>query len=237
MDTPTLVVVFIFVVLIIVAVTVRGLGAAQAAVAVDLLYGGAETHRKKNGRRLAAEARPDVVVDTLNLAHWLHGKPRLDFEDIIATINATAGPLKKQHPGMVIYVTKDRESVFNDTTVRDRYQQTARANLVCVAVAEQYKDPPPGVRKSDDHSTRGRDDFFMSLLAQRHSCAVVTGDRLRDFAKFRSRLPPFTVFFYNYWKDPEREYIQPRNYTKLLRPVTISPDSVLDHKQVSMQRA
>jgi hypothetical protein len=178
---------------------------------------------------------PHVVVDTLNFTHWhlereareAGGKPApLTPEAIVAAIDTAAPVLKKRHPGRVMFVLKDRESQFNDAAVREKYRLAAERNGVYVSVAERFADPPAGVKPSAEHSSRGRDDFYMSLLAFRYRCAVVTADKLRDFSRFRATIPPFYVIEYTFWRDrPEREPIRPDSpaYARMRKPRTVHP--------------
>lgn len=184
-----------------------------------------------------AAPSPHIVVDTLNLTHWLwasKGAAALSPALIVETIDATAPILKLRYPGQVVYVLKDRESQFNLDTVRSLYQETARRNGVYLAIAERYADPPAAsVMSSEEHSGRGRDDFYMSILAGRYKCAVLTADRLRDFGRFRSTIPPFQVYEYNFWRDlPSRDFIRPdaAAYARVRKPRTIHPRDVFGAK-------
>lgn len=186
-------------------------------------------------------ARPDpaasqhLVVDTLNLVHWLGGGAPLGPAAIVAAIDATAPALKLRHPGRVVYVLKDRESQFNLEEARALYQAAAARNGVHLAVAERYADPPASAAAASaaaraEHSSRGRDDFYMSVLADRYRCAVLTADRLRDFARFRATIPPFHVYEYSFWQArPAREFIRPdaAAYARLRRPRTVHPRALL----------
>lgn len=175
---------------------------------------------------------PHIVVDTLNLTHWLHEasrgrKPLVMSPALIAeTIDRTAPALLVRHTGRVMYVLKDRESQFNDEAAREVYKQAAERNGVYLLAAERYPDPPKGVAPSAEHSARGRDDFFMSVLAHRYRCAVLTADRLRDFARFRATIQPFHVYEFAFWRaTPHREFIRPESsaYARMKKPRTINP--------------
>lgn len=188
---------------------------ATASSAAQCLYQGGATSPK--------ERSPHIVVDTLNLTHWLKHDVSADL--IIATIDETAAILHKHHSGKVIYVVKDRESEYNSDKTRDLYQQAAIRNDVYICMAERYIDPPSG-NKSTEHSSLGRDDFYMSILAYKHRCAVVTGDHLRDFMQFRSTIAPFHVIEYSSWRTmPQKEYIRPEAsaFARIRRPWTILP--------------
>jgi hypothetical protein len=167
---------------------------------------------------------PHLVVDTLNLAHWIRGSEgglAMSPAIIADTIDRTAPALRARHAGRVMYVLKDRESQFNDEAAREVYRQAAVRNRVYVLAAERYPDPPKGVPPSAEHSARGRDDFFTALLARRWRCAVLTEDRLRDFDRFRATIQPFHVYEFAFWRAaPHREFIRPEApaYARLARP-------------------
>ncbi len=208
------------------------------SLALALIAGlaqGKQSEQKGGGappRRRADFARsPHVVVDTLNLAHWRGAAAPLSPAAIAATVDATAGALKLRHAGRVMYVLKDRETQLNDDAARREYQAAATRNGVYISAAERYADPPASeagasAAAAAEHSSRGRDDFYMSVLAGRHRCAVVTGDRLRDFGRFRATVAPFHVVEFAYWREaPHREYIRPdaAAFARLRKPRTVSP--------------
>jgi len=193
---------------------------------VATLAGAAGPPRRPRRTPDPAES-PHLIVDTLNLAHWVHGEALREGRatltpDLIAeTVDRTAPTLKLRHPGTIVYVLKDRESRFNDEAARAVYKAAADRNRVWIAVAEQYPDPPAGVKKTEEHSARGRDDFYIALLARRWRCAVLTEDRLRDFDRFRATIPPFHVYEFAFWRDlPHREFVRPDSpaYARLRKP-------------------
>jgi len=206
------------------------LGARAPAPAAAL--GGALARVQGPARRRAPDPAqsPHIVVDTLNLTHWhLRGRGAVLSPALIAeTIDATAPALKLRHPGRVMYVLKDRESQFNDDAARAVYKDAASRNGVYVSAAERYPDPPAGAKASAEHSARGRDDFYMGVLAHRYRCAVLTADRLRDFGSFRATVQPFHVVEYAFWRDlPHREYVRPdaAAYSRMKKPRTIHPSA------------
>jgi len=189
------------------------------------------------GARLRAgpAPSPNLVVDTLNLTHWLRGGAEpLTPAAIVGAIDATAPALKRRYTGRLMYVLKDRESQFDDDSARDLYRQAAERNGVYVSVASRYADPPAESERpaAPEHSSKGRDDFYMSILAARYRCAVLTADKLRDFERFRATVPPFRVVEFAYWRRlPAQDYVRPSStaYAKMRKPVTIHPSAYFSH--------
>ncbi len=189
---------------------------------------------------------PHIVVDTLNLAHWLRerGPPHdpvataktkirpLELADITMAIDQTAPSLRAQFPGKVMYVVKDRESQINTPEIRAAYKAAADRNQIWIYDVEQYSEPPPSETRQirSEHAVRARDDLYMAILAQKHRCAVLTEDRFRDFSAFRAHVAPFRVFGYAYWRDmPEEEFIRPSAaaYSRLPKPRALRYAAVL----------
>ena len=179
--------------------------------------------------RSHARSSPHLVVDTLNLAHWLRGKGAhpLSTKEITAAIDATAAKLKRRCCGTIVYVLKDQETLLNDAAVRAAYQAAAERNRVHIACAERTDWPAEtqiNTQGKISHATRGRDDFYMCLQARRYRCPVATEDRLRDFGELRAEVAPFHTVTFVYWRaTPERDFIRPASpaYARLQRPCTI----------------
>lgn len=171
-----------------------------------------------------------VVVDALNVTHWLF-PGEITRKKIVDMIDYVSPQLVKRWTGRVMFVVKDRESRFNDEDSLIDYATAAKRNGVYVTLAERYQAPPSGNGPpTDEHSALGRDDFYMSLLASRYKCPVITGDRLRDFDLLRSSVPPFIVREYAYWRDaPVRDYVRPGSgaYVRLRKPRIIFPDEAI----------
>jgi len=211
--------VLMFVVIYLAAMSVKALISNR-----EVVHGGAGARETRGARAPKKRASQHVVVDTLNLAHWLSEKP-LSVSEIIATIDETAPALKKQFSGRVMYVLKDRESRLTSEAAHRAYQDCAERNRVYVIIAEKYADPPSGNARTAAHSARGRDDFLVSVLADRWRCLALTEDRLRDFREFRQTLQPFHAYEFAYWRDrPAREYFRPESvaYSRLRKPRTAS---------------
>jgi hypothetical protein len=196
----------------------------------DEISGGAP-RRKPPGQKSADHKKsPHAVVDLLNLSNYMlttaesrKNRTPITTADIIHVVGATAPTLRARHGGRVMYVVKDRDSAFNTLETRERYRRAAEEHSVYIYVVERYVDPPAGEkRRGAEHSDKGRDDFYMALLAKKWRCAVITEDRFRDFAHFRSRVDPFHVLEYAYWrKTPERDFVRPTAaaYAALAPPV------------------
>ena len=204
--------------------------ALLAELAFPALALPARPARTGGGRRaLPDRARsPHLVVDALNLTHWLYPGQTPTPELVAEAIDSTADLLRLRHPGQVVYVAKDRETVLGDAAAAAVYQAAATRNRVLVALAGRYADPPASeagkAGKADkiaQHAARGRDDFFLALLARRLRCAVLTEDRLRDFEAFRAAIPPFQVTTFTFWSAlPQREQVLPTAaaFARLARP-------------------
>lgn len=176
---------------------------------------------------------PHVVVDGLNVTHWLVGDLSRGHTCVVDMIDRTAPVLRERYPGRVMYVLKDRTSVRYEEDAHAAFQAAAVRNSVYVCVAERYEVPPrpaPNqLGRPPAHGNLGRDDYYMAMLAERWRCSVITNDKLRDFASLRHDVPPFHVVEYAYWrKRPEREYVRPGAERRPLRmPRVVPPATVL----------
>jgi hypothetical protein len=163
-----------------------------------------------------------VVVDLLNLTHWLGRAPTAGT--MAEVILATAPVLLERHSGRVVYVGKDQTSKPNTADNRAVLARAAaKASIrVYVAVAERAPEFETAPTNSAGHTAKGRDDMYMAVLADRYKCAVLSEDRLRDFNEFRHAIQPFRALEFAGWRGadapPVKEYIRPSAYTKLPRP-------------------
>lgn len=150
-----------------------------------------------------------IVVDLLNLTHYHTLKKKIQFNDIIDTINATAPVLHSVFPERIMYVVKDPENRFNTQVEHKAFADVAIKNKIYVFVVERYVVEPSTRIKSDEHGARGRDDFYLAVLAHKWRCPVLTEDRFRDFATFKAQLAPFHVLEYTFWSDlPVKDYVR-----------------------------
>lgn len=195
------------------------------ALAISHGVGGVE-----GGAAPRRPASPHLVVDTLNLLHALRPGAPVSQEAICALIDEVSPALVARHPGQVMFVLKDRESRhLEEGKELAPLQAAAARNRVYVCIARRYQAPPsddigPAATEEDAHADRGRDDYYMCLLAHRLRCAVLTNDRLRDFARLRARVRPFYVTELAYWRDrPASEYIRPTAEPVFRRPRLLRP--------------
>jgi hypothetical protein len=176
-----------------------------------------------------------IVVDTLNLAHWLkrkHAPSRtLELRDIIAAIDQTAPLLRHRYTDRIIYVTKDRETRDGGAeSTRTLYKLAAHRNRVYIHLVERYEhlEKP---KKPEKHATLGRDDFYLILIASRLNCPVLSRDRFRDLADMKSgHLAKFHVYSYTPLQPwPERNYVNPAaaDFTRVRRPITVDYSEAL----------
>lgn len=201
--------VLLVLVIVIVAAVVASNHAAAAAV-----VGGSIAARRRTG----PPPSPHVVVDTLNLVGWLGKRPSVDA--VVAAVDRTAAAVTRRFRGRVFYVLKDRDSAPVTEADRRRLHEAAERNRVWIVVAERYPDDHAAALPAA-HAARGRDDFYVSLLAHQYRCPVLTNDRLRDFAEFREAIPPFQTTEYTYWRaTPHRDWVRPQStaYARVRRP-------------------
>lgn len=189
------------------------------------------------GARLKRPETGHVVVDTLNLAHWL--RPRssrapLSLEEIVRAVDRAAPRLRRKFPGRVMFVLKDQETQHASASTKSALAEAARRNNCYVYLVARYEEPPSGVPVSTEHSSLGRDDFYMALLAFQWRCSVATEDRLTDFSSLRRTLQPFHVTEWAYWRAlPQRDFIRPESlaYSRIRKPRTARFSSLLGELQ------
>lgn len=203
---------------------------------VDEIVGGKET--PKRPLSAAAKRKRDskcIVVDTLNLSHAIaaskiarcsksKGKS-ISVLDIAHAMRLLAPKLRKMGYEHIMFVVKDQErQAAADTSCdqSDIYAALAKELKVIVYFVEKLESPSKKI-----HAAQGRDDFYMSLLAEQFFCKVLTADNLRDFAQFREAIEPFTVTEHNHWRSkPLCNRISPVNYPQIRKPLTIKPSDV-----------
>ena len=220
-------------------------GVTAADLLIPLIIAGAEKDghgRALSPRRRKALESENIVVDTLNLAHWLRRRAPLktvELCDIISAIDETAPTLRQKYSGRIIYVTKDRETYVEKEKaerVRALYQAASRRNGVYINVVEKLQTPevlPTDSPATKPHAALGRDDFYLIMLAWKLNCSVLSRDRFRDLKDMKSgHLDKFHVYSYSPVKDlPDRDYVNPvaAEFARMRRPTTVDYADVFPH--------
>jgi hypothetical protein len=229
--------VFRMVICIILVICILTLAMVLAGISARAAFvrGGALTRMTR--KRVTLPKPAHVVVDTLNLVHWMHATSKTPVQIstplIVQTIAQTAASIRKKYPDRIMYVVKDRESVLNDPATRKAYADAARDNSVFIYAVERYEEPLRTAR-GNSHSKQGRDDFYAALLAKQYRCTVLTEDKFRDFDQFRQDVDPFHVYIYSFFKDlPDKDYVNPQSgaYRTLRKPRTTQYLEVLERPE------
>jgi hypothetical protein len=229
--------VLIFVLIAVLVCLLAALAAGAAAPRVrelaPLLVLGAGPRKRR------APESETLVVDTLNLTHWLRRRTplkRVETCDILAAIEETAPLLRRLYPGRVIYVTKDRETRVDKARaerLRALYQAAARRHGVYVHVVERLPGDAGAPRGRRSHAALGRDDFYLIMLAWKYKSAVLSRDRFRDLPDMKGgHLQSFQVYSYSPLKRlPERDFVNPAaaEFRRMRRPATVDYSKVLKH--------
>ena len=183
------------------------------------------------GRKEEALASQNVVIDTLNLTHWLKtdGGP-ITAATVVAAIEASAPVLRRRYSGRIVYVTKNRESLASKESaerLRELFLETAQRCNVFIHMVERLPDPYPTTvsRPHQLHAALGRDDFYLIMLAAKYRCAVLSHDRFRDLVDMKiGNLDRFHVYSFIPGKPyPERDFVNPSaaEFARLRRPTTL----------------
>ena len=212
------------------------------------------SHIRSPGARSRAE-KADVVVDTLNLTHRLIDAGALDADadaareiragrriskcTIFAAIRHSAPLLREYFPSRIIYVVKDRDGHLSTPCTRPFYVRLAREERVHIHMVERPADEagaPAAIDRAREswhtsgeagttHQQKGRDDFYIGLLAWKLRCGALTDDRMRDFDKLKTEVRPFIVHEITPWTDqsPLKNYVNPgaREYQRVRAPTRL----------------
>ena len=204
-----------------------------ATVSGYFLGGGLATLAARSKKQTLSSK--NIVVDTLNLTHWLKRKQvpskTLELCDIISAIDQTAPLLRQRYTDRIIYVTKDRETRDGGAELaRTLYKLAAHRNRVYIHLVERYEHLAKP-QKTEKHATLGRDDFYLMMVASRLNCPVLSRDRFRDLADMKGgHLDKFHVYSYTPFTPwPERNYVNPAaaDFARLRRPVTVDYSEAL----------
>lgn len=177
--------------------------------------------RDSNNITGGSEKHGNIVIDTLNINFALYKKA--DLEHITKTIYFISSLLQDKYTDRVMFVIKDQRVKNHTDEERKRFSDIAKELKIYIFLTEQYEDIHRLDRKTarDIHSSNGRDDFYMCVLASKYNCKILTNDRLRDYSEFAKTIKPFRIIEYNYWRDGYTEdFISPIGF-RLRRPKTI----------------
>ena len=130
----------------------------------------------------------DIVVDTLNICHFLYNK--INEDNIVSTINrVTKWWTKNNNNTRVMFVLKDSTNTAMTEMFKKTLIETIKLNRCYLYLCELIKHE----KVNDIHSSLGRDDFICAFLAKKYNCAVLTNDKLRDFSKLKQFVTPFLL--------------------------------------------
>lgn len=214
----------------------------------------AKKPRRITPRVRQAMESANVVVDTLNLTHVLLEEkqvgapapptdgqsaakrkqtPKITRCSIAAAIEHAAPILRKKFSGRVIFVLKDRDSSPDGVSPADKafYKEIAHRLRVGIHIAEKVRVEIPewqevGSPDESLHQKRGRDDFYLGLLAWRFRCGVLTDDRMRDFDQLKTEVRPFRVHIIEPWGmtdaiRTDQVFAGAQEYSRILSPVRL----------------
>lgn len=174
----------------------------------------------------AKEVLHHVIVDTLNLCHWAYNK--ISRELIVTVIKKASLVLRKLYDDRIMFVFKDRDHGYFDPSDSKFFDALAKETKTYIYVVE--KSPlHPDDGKNKDHWAKGRDDLYISMLAKKWKCSVLSEDRYHGIKEGKVHVKPFYVDVHNYWKaDIEREFYKPELFHTMSfkRPKRIPFDEV-----------
>nr|BBO53973.1 hypothetical protein [Abalone asfa-like virus]BCY04532.1 Histone-like DNA-binding protein [Abalone asfa-like virus] len=193
-----------------------------------IIIGGAFVKRPDSIGRSFIKAKTNLVIDSLNLTHWLYPeKEHICQEDVISMIKTLTPKLRKHYSNKLMFVTKDAENTELTYEQKKQFNTLAHDLKVYIYLAEKLRDVNDK-KDPTQHSYKGRDDFMMTHLGNSLDCAVLTKDSLKDIQELELAVPPFKLSIFSFMsKYPEKMIITPKKLTsKRKKPVLIWPDSL-----------
>jgi hypothetical protein len=160
-------------------------------------------------------------------------KSKINRCSIASAIEYAAPRLKEKFSGRVIFVLKDRDSSPDGVSAADTsfYKEIAHRLQIGIHIAEKVRVEIPGwqvVGSPDEslHQKRGRDDFYLGLLAWKLRCGVLTDDRMRDFDQLKTEVRPFRVHIIEPWGvsdaiRTDQVFAGAQEYSRILSPVRL----------------
>jgi hypothetical protein len=172
----------------------------------------------------------DIVVDTLNIIYFIynyHNYSVITNDTICIGIEYITKKLKKYFPGRIMFIIKDKNTLLNNSKIRDKYKELSKKLKIYIYIAEKYNShnapswkKPTWVKSSgesaDIHSTESRDDLAAILLSKKYKCPILSNDNYSDNYEYRATIPPFKLLEYNWYSSiiPLVESYKPENLQK-----------------------
>ena len=178
------------------------------------------------------EKHKNLIVDTLNMTYEIHKKSdnyRVSNTDILNTIRIVTDKLKPHISDKLIFVTKTNKKDYKELESYDNISKELGIYIYVVMALEK-----PGINSfvkiTKSHSTLGRDDFYIMIMAWKLRCPVLGQDYYRDLKNMKfGDLDSFYVKRYSpYKKFPDRDYVNPtgQEYRRMRAPRVIRWDSL-----------
>ena len=158
----------------------------------------------------------NIVVDTLNMTYEIHKKSNsyhITHADILSTIRIVTSKLKPLVSDRIIFVTKTKEKTEFGSNELDSYNALSKELRVYIYIVNKLKEPCKdtfvNIKKS--HSTLGRDDFYIMILASKLKCPVLGQDCYRDLENMKfGGLDSFHITRYSPYREfPDNDYVNP----------------------------
>ena len=125
-------------------------------------------------------SRDTIVVDTLNISHYLFGK--INIEDTIQHVC-------NKYKGRIMFVIKDRN--LENKEKNPNYSLLCKKYKCYIYYTKKYHDI-----NFKDHSSNGRDDLYCIYLANKYDCPILSNDKFRDFREFAKSVKKFQIIEY-----------------------------------------
>lgn len=158
-----------------------------------------------------------VIVDVLNISYKEKNKNNEDR--ISKTIEEYA---KNNLTGKLIFVAKNKINMPKQHINDDEMVRLAKKTKseIWIATDDNVHDKPHSINQPPFgvfHSSKGRDDLLMLVLAERFgNSVIVSDDNFSDATEFNRTVPPFYIRRYTYWSDVgETLTITPAGYTNI----------------------
>ena len=169
----------------------------------------------------------DIVIDTLNIIYFIynynHNTINITDDNICIGIEYITKKIKKYFPGRIMFIIKDKNTLLNNSKIRDKYKELSKKLKIYIYIAEKYDSQnapswkkPTWIIKSNAniHSLESRDDLAVILLSKKYKCPILSNDNYTDNYEYRATVAPFKLLEYNWFslKVPIVRQYKPENY-------------------------